>query len=61
MTTRKEASALLRKYDKLKAELMVLEHQLNTACADYGRLSVPSRWGYTKDMLRNEERHRKAV
>ena len=51
MTTKKEAAALLKRYDKLRAELRQLEHQLNRACTDYGRNQLGI-WGYTKDHLR---------
>ena len=50
MTTKKEAAALLRKYDKLKAELRTLEHDLAKACADYGRSQGV--WGFNRDHLR---------
>ena len=50
MTTKKEAAALLRKYDKLRHEMRELEHNLAKACADYGRsIGV---WGFTRDHLR---------
>lgn len=48
--TKKEAAALLRKYDKMRLELRTLEHELGKACASYGRtIGV---WGYTRDHLR---------
>lgn len=47
---KREALRLLKKYDKLRAELRTLEPQLNKACADYGR-SVGI-WGYRPDHLR---------
>lgn len=48
--TKKEAAALLRKYDKMRLELRTLEHELGKACAAYGRtIGV---WGYTRDHLR---------
>jgi len=55
MTSKKDCAALLRKYDRMKTELRLLEHQLNSACADYGTTRELNRtWGFTKDMLRNE-------
>lgn len=48
--TKKEAAALLRKYDRMRSDLRVLEHELGKACAAYGRtIGV---WGYTRDHLR---------
>lgn len=55
MASKKDCAALLRRYDKMKSELMLLERKLNSACADYGRTRETNRtWGFTKDMLRNE-------
>jgi hypothetical protein len=51
MVTKKEAAALLRKYDKMRSDLRMLEHQLNRACADYGRTHLGV-YGYSKDHLR---------
>jgi hypothetical protein len=48
--TKREAVRLLRRYDKLRSELRMLEPALNKACADYGR-SVGI-YGYTKNHLR---------
>ena len=48
--TKKKAAKLLRRYDKLRTELRVLEHDLARACADYGRsIGV---YGLSKDHLR---------
>ena len=48
--TKKKPAKLLPRYDKLRTELRVLEHDLATACADYGRtIGV---WGLSKDHLR---------
>lgn len=48
--TKKEAAAMLRKYDRMRNDLRVLEHELGKACAAYGRtIGV---WGYTRDHLR---------
>lgn len=49
---KREALRLLKKYDKLRAELRQLEPQLNKACADYGR--TIGAWGYRADHLRME-------
>ena len=45
------AIVLLRRYDKLKAELMQVERELGKAAADYGR--VRGWWGFSRDHLRN--------
>lgn len=59
MATKKEAAALLKRYDKMRHELRLLEHDLAKACADYGRtLGV---WGYTKDHLRMQIEREKAA
>ena len=48
--TKKKAVAMLRRYDKLRTELRILEHDLARACADYGRsIGV---YGLSKDHLR---------
>lgn len=59
MATKKEAAALLRKYDKMRHELRLLEHDLAKACADYGRSQGV--WGYTKDHLRMQIEREKAA
>ena len=47
--TRKEAARLLRRYDKLRAELRAIEPLLNKTCASYGReIGI---YGYTRDHL----------
>ena len=51
MTSKKEVTAMLRRYDKLRHELRTLEHTLNRSCAEYGRNHLGI-WGYTKDHLR---------
>lgn len=49
-TTKRSASRLLRKYDKMRVEMRALELELTRACTDYGRsIGV---WGYTRDHLR---------
>jgi len=50
------AIVLLRRYDKLKAELMQVERELGKACAAYGR-SIGI-WGLTRDHLRIQLNHR---
>jgi hypothetical protein len=59
MTTKREAAALLRKYDKLRHELRTLEHDLAKACADYGR--TQGLWGFNKDHLRMQLEREKAA
>lgn len=49
---RREAILLLRKYDKMKKEVSLLQLQLSRACIDYGRAT--GAWGYTADMLRRD-------
>jgi len=45
-----EATRLLRRYDKLRTEMRGMEHDVNRACADYGRsIGV---WGFRPDHLR---------
>lgn len=59
MTTKREAAALLRRYDKLKHELRVLEHDLAKACTDYGKSQ--GIWGFTRDHLRMQLEREKAA
>ena len=59
MTTKKEAAALLRKYDKLRHELRAIEAELAKACADYGR--TQGVWGFNKDHLRMQLEREKAA
>lgn len=59
MTTKKEAAALLRKYDKLRHELRAVEHELAKACADYGR--TQGVWGFNRDHLRMQLEREKAA
>ena len=59
MTTKREAAALLRKYDKLRAELRTVEHELAKACADYGR--TQGVWGFNRDHLRMQLEREKAA
>lgn len=50
--TKAKATRLLRKYDKLRTQLLQLEHEAAKACADYGRtIGV---WGYRLDHMRME-------
>ena len=57
--TKKEAAALLRKYDKMRAELRTLEHELAKACAEYGKSQ--GIWGFTRDHLRLQLEREKAA
>jgi hypothetical protein len=57
--TKKEAAALLRKYDKMRAELRTLEHELAKACAEYGKSQ--GIWGFTRDHLRMQLEREKAA
>ena len=59
MATKKEAAALLRRYDKMRHEMRALEHELARACADYGR--TIGIWGYTRDHLRMQLEREKAA
>ncbi len=59
MTTKKEAAALLRKYDKLRHELRAIEAELAKACADYGR--TQGVWGFNRDHLRMQLEREKAA
>jgi hypothetical protein len=59
MTTKKEAAALLRKYDKMRHELRLLEQDLSKACTDYGR--TQGLWGFNKDHLRMQIEREKAA
>lgn len=59
MTTKKEAAALLRKYDKMRHELRAIEAELNKACADYGRSQGV--WGFNRDHLRMQLEREKAA
>lgn len=59
MATKKEAAALLRRYDKLRAELRTLEHDLARACTDYGKSQ--GIWGFTRDHLRMQLEREKAA
>lgn len=59
MTTKKEAAALLRKYDKMRHELRAIEAELAKACADYGRSQGV--WGFNRDHLRMQLEREKAA
>ena len=59
MTTKKEAAALLRRYDKMRTELRLLEHELAKACSDYGRSQGV--WGFNRDHLRMQLEREKAA
>lgn len=57
--TKKEAAALLRKYDKMRLEMRALEHELAKACAAYGKSQ--GIWGFTRDHLRMQLEREKAA
>jgi hypothetical protein len=59
MTTKREATTLLRRYDKMRQELRTLEHDLAKACADYGRSQ--GIWGFNRDHLRMQLEREKAA
>lgn len=59
MTTKREATTLLRRYDKLRHELRTLEHELAKACADYGR--AQGIWGFNHNHLRMQLEREKAA
>ena len=59
MTTKREAATLLRRYDKMRHELRLLEHDLAKACTDYGR--TQGVWGFNKDHLRMQLEREKAA
>ena len=45
-----DVTKMLRRYDRMYAELRALERELNKKCANYGRaIGV---WGFTRDHLR---------
>jgi len=60
LPTKLKAKILLRKYDRLRAELRTTEQELGKAVATYGRET--GLWGLNKDHFRiqvqNEERIR---
>lgn len=56
------AAKLLKRYDKMRADMRALERELGKACADYGR-SIGI-YGYSRDHLRMQlegENNRKDV
>lgn len=57
--TKKEVAAMLRKYDRMRNDLRVLEHQLNRACVEYGK--TQGIWGFTRDHLRMQLEREKAA
>lgn len=59
MVTKKEVAAMLRKYDKMRFEMRILEITLNRACAEYGR--ERGVYGFTKDHLRMQIEMEKAA
>lgn len=47
---KREATKLLRHYDKLRKEIADVERSLSVACTDYGRsIGV---WGFNRDHMR---------
>ena len=56
--TKKKVAAMLRKYDRMRNDLRVLERELNKACVDYGR--TQGIWGFTRDHLRMQIEREKA-
>lgn len=57
--SKKEAAALLARYDALRAEMRTLEHELAKACAEYGKSQ--GIWGFNKDHLRMQLEREKAA
>lgn len=53
-TKRGQAIRLLKRYDKIKAELRQLEPELSKACVDYGLSKPNPSWGFRKEHLRIE-------
>jgi hypothetical protein len=52
LSTKLKAALLLRKYDHLRKELRITEHELGKAVTEYARES--GRWGLSKDHFRSE-------
>jgi hypothetical protein len=50
MTTKQQATLLLRKYDHMRRELRETERELSKLCTEYGRET--GHWGFNKDHLR---------
>jgi predicted translin family RNA/ssDNA-binding protein len=50
MLAKKEVAAKLRRYDKMRMEILKLERELARDCADYG--VSQGIWGFTRDHLR---------
>jgi len=53
-TKRAQAIKLLRKVEKLKAELRLLEPELNKACVAYGLAKASPTWGFRPIHLKIE-------
>lgn len=53
-TKRGQAIRLLKRYDKIKAELRQLEPELSKACVEYGLSKASPSWGFRKEHLRIE-------
>jgi hypothetical protein len=56
MSNKMKATRLLRKYDKMRAEMRDLEHELARACVAYGR-EQGYLYGFNKDHLRMQLDH----
>ena len=59
MTKKQEAAELLARYDAMRAELRIVEHELAKACAEYGR-SVGV-YGFNRDHMRMQLEREKAA
>jgi len=59
MSKKQEAAALLARYDAMRAELRIVEHELAKACAEYGR-SVGV-YGFNRDHMRMQLEREKAA
>lgn len=53
-TKRAQAIKLLRRYEKLRAELRTLEPELSKACVEYGLAKPTPTWGFRKEHLKIE-------
>jgi hypothetical protein len=53
-TKRAQAAKLLRRYEKLRAELRLLEPELKKACVEYGLAKTSPTWGFRPEHLHIE-------
>ena len=51
-TLKAQAASLLERYDTMRREMQILEHDLARACANYGRSKGV--WGFNRNHLRIE-------